>query len=275
MIRTALTLHRPRSLEHAAGLLEEHNGEVAVLGGGTMLVPNMTRGEAGYLHLVDPVDLDLTRIEAGDDEVKIGARASYAQVLESGLIAERVPLLTFVAGGITGGPQVRNQGTIGGSACYANPSSDMPAVLVALSARFGLHGPEGRRTVAAAEFFRGPFEPDLRPGELLVDIAIPTTGAAAGYFKLKLCEASWPIVTGSALVGPEGSRQVTLGGVCATPRQLAVDMGEDLGAAVWSTTSEPWTDVLAPGSYRREVAAAVARRAIEMAENIRSGADHE
>jgi aerobic carbon-monoxide dehydrogenase medium subunit len=271
VIRTPLKFHRPRSVAEAATLLAEADGSATVLGGGTMLLPMMTRGEASHLHLVDPVDLRLDRISFADEVLKIGSRVTYSQLLDSQLVAEKAPLFTMVANGITGGPQLRNQGTVGGSACFANPSSDLPAVLVALAAGFVLEGPEGRRTVAATDFFLGPFETDRREDELLVEIGIPVCREAAGYYKLKLCEASWPIVTAAALARDDGAHELTLGGVCATPRQAVVGAEEELETAVQAVVTDPWTDVLASGDYRRAVAGPVARRAIEIAVNQRGG----
>ena len=57
------------------------------------------------------------------------ATATYADVLRSAGVPS---VLVVMARGVTGGGQVHNQGTIGGSFCYANPASDAPGALVGL-----------------------------------------------------------------------------------------------------------------------------------------------
>jgi CO/xanthine dehydrogenase FAD-binding subunit len=277
MIRTALTHHMPKSLQEASDLLGELNGTAAVLGGGTMLLPAMGRGERTHEHVVDLRRLGLSGITTTGDEVEIGAMTTYSAVLGSAVDGP-AGLLEKVAGGITGGPQLRNQGTLGGSASYANPSSDVPAALVAARARLSLHGANGVRDVPAAEFFRDAFATALAGDEILTTIRIPRTDARTGYYKLKLSESSWPIATGAARAeyadGRLSSATVTLGGVCSTP--VTVDVTEcvdDFGALTvsdrqWAELVEqhlesPWQDELAPASYRRHVAGAVARRAWE------------
>jgi CO/xanthine dehydrogenase FAD-binding subunit len=185
-----------------------------------------------------------------------------------------------MADGITGGAQIRNQGTIGGSACFANPSSDVPACLVALGARLRLHGRDGSRTVDAADFFVDAFRTALRPGELLADIVFAVPSGAYGYSKLKLNESSWPIATAVAAREPGGAGAwVTLGAVHRRPLRLDVTSlnGADAHQAAGgldeltrSALEDPWSDVLAPGEYRRDVAGTVARRAwAEMVDNER------
>ena len=55
-----------------------------------------------------------------------------------------------------------------------------PAALLALDATFTLRGPNGERTVAAADFFQGPFMTDLQPDEVLTAISIPALPARSG-----------------------------------------------------------------------------------------------
>jgi CO/xanthine dehydrogenase FAD-binding subunit len=268
-----LSYHRPSSLDEAAQILAAGDADAAVLGGGTMLTPMLVRRELRVRDVVDLRDLDLGGIDVTGDEARIGARATYADVLGSAELARAVPLLPRMAEGITGGAQIRNQGTLGGSACFANPSSDVPACLVALGARLRLHGSSGPRTVDATEFFVGAFETARRPDELLVDIAFAVPSATFGYAKLKISESSWPIATAIAAREPGGGAAwLTLGAVHRRPVRLDVAAGaeEGLDVLVRGALDDPWSDVLAPGEYRRDVAGAIARRAwAEMVDNER------
>jgi CO/xanthine dehydrogenase FAD-binding subunit len=260
MITTGLHYHSPATVDETVALLAEFSPDAAVLGGGTMLVPMMSRGELTYGHIIDLARLGLNTVEQRDREIQIGARTTYSSIVASNVLRERLGLLPHVAARITGGAQLRNVATAGGSACYANPASDVPAVLVALSARMSIAGPGGSRSVPASEFFRGPFRTALKADELLVQIAIPVGFKAFGYHKLKLCEGSWPIVTAAAVTHPDGSTTITVGGVSARP--LTLDVDADFDTQLDEQLQEPWGDVLAPAEYRRDVAPAVARKAL-------------
>jgi CO/xanthine dehydrogenase FAD-binding subunit len=280
VIRTRLRYHAPEDIAEACALLADRD-EAAVLGGGTWLVPLMTRGERIVSDVVDLRRLGLTAINQDEGEIEIGAMATYADVLASAVLRERAPLLYAAAAGVTGGKQIHNLGTLGGAACYAFPSSDVPACLVALGARMRVQGPGGARHVAAHEFFLDAFRPALEHGEILTTIRVPALAARVGYHKLKLTEGSWPIATAAAIVtaaaaaDADARASVTLGGVARTPLQIdATELldGQDgalraerLAALVAERLSDPWDDELAPAWYRRSVAAPIARRALEQA----------
>lgn len=190
MIRTPLRFHTPADAEEAVGLLAEHRERASVIGGGTVIVPLMSRGERAIDHIVDLTKLRLDRIELIDDRVVLGARVTYRQIIDSAICRRHVPLLLDMAAGITGGAQLRNQATLAGSACHANPASDAPAVLVALDARMRLEGPAGERELAADDFFLDAFTSTLSPDELLTSISLSCGSEGFGYHKLKHCTGS-------------------------------------------------------------------------------------
>lgn len=62
----------------------------------------------------------------------------------------------------------------------------------------------------------------------------------------------------------DGATDVTLGGVQARPLRVeAPESAAQLAGLVERRVTEPWSDVLADGEYRRQVAGVVARRALE------------
>jgi CO/xanthine dehydrogenase FAD-binding subunit len=284
MIRTALRHHAPTEVAEAAALLDTHAERAAVLGGGTMLVPSLTRGERDLDHVIDLRRLGFGAATVTARSVHIGAMVTYAHLLAAPAFPGAAQLLQQAAGGITGGPQIRCQGTICGSAAYANPSSEVPAVLVALDATMHLHGPGGPRETSAAAFFLDAYKVDLRRGELLTGVTVGAPAARLGYYKLKLAEGSWPIATAAAVLPPadsayDGTRYrgavVTLGAISTRPIQLDLtplldDAGRlpsdaDVDDWVAAQIGEPWDDELAPGDYRRMVAGVVLRRALHRA----------
>ncbi|GGM81735.1 carbon monoxide dehydrogenase [Thermopolyspora flexuosa] len=275
MITNNFGYHAPPDLDGVVAALAEARGDVVVLGGGTMIIPDLTHGRASADVVVDLSRAGLSGIREEGDEVVVGATTTYTEVLSDDRAAALVPLLRTLSSGITGGPQIRNKGTIGGSAAYANPCSDVPACLVALGARMRLASARGVREVPAEEFYTGAFATVRRRDEVLAAIVLPRPDGTAGYTKLKLAESSWPIVTAAVVSRPDGSLRVAIGAVAETPRLIDVEppsAGVDDPAwrdhvrrAVAAAVPEPWSDLLADGAYRMRVAPAIVARSVAKA----------
>jgi carbon-monoxide dehydrogenase medium subunit len=172
--------HRPDSLDQALGLLAEHGPDAKPLAGGQSLVPAMN------FRLARPGALiDLNRITslAGIEPtngggLRIGAMTRQRAVERSALVAERAPLLTRAMPWIAH-PQIRNRGTIGGSLAHADPSAELPAVMLALDGRFVASGPRGSRELAARNFFTGILTTALAEDEILTAVEIPSRPAGS------------------------------------------------------------------------------------------------
>ena len=63
-------------------------------------------------------------------------------------------------------PQVRNQGTIGGNLCYADPATDPPSCLMALDAEVVLSSAKGSRILKVEDFILDYFSTALAADEL-------------------------------------------------------------------------------------------------------------
>jgi carbon-monoxide dehydrogenase medium subunit len=278
VIPAAFDYEAPGSVAEVVSLLGDG---VHVLGGGTWLVPEMHAGEVRPRRVVDLGRAGIDAITVADRLLRIGAMATYADLLASADVRDRAPLLARMAAGITGGAAIRAQGTVGGSLVAARPQSDAPAVLVALGGRAVVAGPAGERRIPVSELIAGPMRTTLAADEVLVAVELAAHGAGCGYVKLKRGESSWPIATAAALIeaGPDGrcrTARLALGGVAGTP--VEVELSALLGGAARSpgvladaaamaaaAIEDPWEDVLAPAAYRAAVAGPVARRAIDMA----------
>ena len=107
--------------------------------------------------------------------------ARHAELLAAPEAGEHFPIL-HDAERVIADPIVRNRGTVGGSLCQADPSEDLSAVFAALRANLVVHGlgDDGVRvrTVPARDFFVGPYQTVLAPGELLGEIRVPITPPA-------------------------------------------------------------------------------------------------
>lgn len=281
MIPTRFDYQAPADATDAARLLAADPEGTRVLGGGTWVVPELSRGESTPRVVVDLVRAGLDTIESTSDGLRIGAMTTYADLLASDEVAAAAPLLHRVASEITGGWSIRNQGSIGGSVAAARPQSDAPGALVACEAEAVVQGPNGTRRMPVAELIAGAMLTRLGPGELLTAFELPRwSSGGVGYVKLKRYTSSWPIVTASAGIamreGACTSARLVLGG--ATTRPIVVDVSsilvggpvtrealERAGRTAAEAVTDPWGDALAPGAYRAAVAAPVARRALTMA----------
>ena len=117
-----------------AGDPRDREGEAKLLSGGYSLIPLIKLRLAQPALLVDMRDLTgLDGIVETDDHLVIGARATHRQIHDDPIVQDTTRCIVDVSGGI-GDPQVRNWGTIGGSVAHADPASDWPAVLLAVSA---------------------------------------------------------------------------------------------------------------------------------------------
>ena len=252
MIPEHVGYEAPASAGEAVALLAA--GDARVLAGGTWVVPELGSGVSRPAVVVDLRRAGLGAIEARGATVTIGATATYADLIASPVVRERLPLLHEMALGITGGWAIREQGTIGGSLAAARPSSDAPAVLVALGAVAHVASAGGGRAVPAAELLAGPMRSGLERGELLTALEVPVQAGTHGYVKLKRGWSSWPIATAAAIARDGVLQRLVLGGVAGRPVEVdPTTLAPEIG--------EPWEDELAPAAYRAAVAGPIAARA--------------
>ena len=271
-------VHVPDSVQAAAELLASARSRAesaAVVGGGTIVMPQLRRNELRPDHLVDLWGAGLNHVQLLPGVLRIGACVTYQQLLDDPVIRREAPLLSLMCHGITGGVQLRSQGTLGGSACSARPFSDSPSAIAALGAVMRVRDASGTRHVDAAEFFLGAGISALREDEVLEAIDVPLRGGAhmAGHRKVKVAEGSWPIVTASVVRTPHRTT-LAIGGVAHAPLLLteeSSDPAEAAEALVQGLSSalaalsddETWADMLAPAWYRRRIAPVVARDVLE------------
>ncbi len=255
---------RPSNVDEVVTAITTED-EVAIISGGTWVVPQMGQHVRRPKVVVDLSAAGLSGVSTNHDTISIGPSTTYTQLLEAG---DTPPFLRKVASGITGGIQIRNAGTIGGSACFAYPPSDAPGALVTLNATMVLRSGEGQREVAATDFFLDALTTALRPGEFLEEILVPIadTERIFSYQKFRNVTGSTPIVTAGCIASEDGlAKRVVIGGAATTPVvvDLAGDESEDeIADLTRSLISHPWSDALANANYRRHTAGTMATRAV-------------
>ena len=170
----AFAYAKPASLAAAFDLLANPNAKA--LAGGQSLIPSLNMRLSSPELLVDITGLPgLSGISLQGSSLRIGALTTHAQIEQSGEVKKHVPLLAQAVPHIAHAA-IRNRGTIGGSLALADPAAEYPACAVALNATMVVSGKAGERKVTAEKFFKGLFETDLKPGELLTAVEFPIAG---------------------------------------------------------------------------------------------------
>jgi carbon-monoxide dehydrogenase medium subunit len=256
------------SARHALALLAEHGEDAKLLAGGHSLLPMMKVRLAQPSVLIDIARItELSGIAIVGDEIVIGATTRHAELVSSEILKAEAPILAYAAAQV-GDPQIRHRGTIGGSVAHADPSADLPMTLLALGATIEISGPAssgGSRSVGIDDFFVGPFEPMLEPGEIIISIRVRRNGDASwGYQKFVRRANDWAIVGVAACDG-----RVALASMGGTPlRALATEDALRSGASIADAAqlaavgTSPGADFHADADFREHLARVLTRRAL-------------
>jgi carbon-monoxide dehydrogenase medium subunit len=256
MIPPAFDYHAPRSVADAVRLLGSLGPDAKLLAGGHSLLPMMKLRFAQPSHLIDLGKIpDLRGITQFGNEVHIGAMTTEHELLNSALLAAKVPLLVEGVGWIAD-PQVRYKGTIGGDISHGDPGNDHPALMLALDASFVLKGPRGERVVKADGFFQGLYATLLEPDEILTQIRVPIPAAGSGgsYQKLKRKTGDFATAATAVMMRMQG-------GVVAEVRIALTNAAATLAMSI----CDPVADQRGDADYKRAMCGEMTRRALQAA----------
>jgi carbon-monoxide dehydrogenase medium subunit len=185
MIPPSFDYVAPTTLSEALAALGGHEN-AKVLAGGQSLLPLMRFRLASPALLVDLNRVEgLSYIDEADGWLKIGAMTRESEVEHSTLVHEKYSLLADTAKVISD-PIVRNMGTVGGNLANGDPGNDQPATMLAYGAEVVAMGPNGERVIPITSFFKGLYESDLAPNEILTEVRIPASKPRSGGAYLKL-----------------------------------------------------------------------------------------
>jgi carbon-monoxide dehydrogenase medium subunit len=227
---------------------------------------------------------DLNYIREDGGSIRLGAMTRHAQIEESSLIQEKIPMLGEAAGEI-GDTQVRNRGTLGGGLVEADPSGDYGAVVLALNVLMQCVSPRGERVIPAAEFFSFAYTTVLEPDEILTEIVIPlpSKGSAGVYMKLERVAGDFAIASAAVQLSLDGSGACNEIGVGVTGAGTVPQKGSaveallrgrkitpaliDQAGQLIQEGAEPIEDLRGSAAYKKKALSAILRRTI--AESLR------
>lgn len=278
--------HAPQTLTEAVELmarLDEEGVDAKIIAGGQSLMPMLAMRVARPEVLVDLgriKSLDYVRDEGG--AIAIGAMTSKRAAEESVLIEQRQPLF-HAATKLVGHRQIRNRGSVGGSFAHADPASEYPAVALVLDMEFKAVGPEGERTIPAADFFVTYMTTSLECTEVLTEVRLPALPVGMGWSIQEFARRNGDL----ALAGVAVTLKVT-GGVCAEARLAAFGVNatavrltaaedflvgkrsersvlQQAAALAAEGIDEPMSCVHASADYRRHLVRVLAERCLNEA----------
>ena len=270
---------RATSVEHALSLLSRP--ETRVVAGGHSLIPMMKLRLAQPELLVDINGLaELAFIKLDGDQLRIGALARHADLLDSDLAGRYFPIFRD-AERVVADPIVRLWGTVGGSLCQADPSEDLSAAFAAARATAVIKTPDGERTVPVREFHLGPYETVIGRGELLAEIRVPVRpGTGSAYEKVSRRVGDWSVAAAGAVLCLAGQQiqEAGLGLTAVGAEHFVAAEAEDFlrgraadeesfaaAGAIAAGHCDPVADQRGPEDFKRHLVAELTTRALRRA----------
>ena len=164
----------PADVAEASRMLATHGDECRAYAGGTALLRAMRQRLVSPTHVVSLANIAALKGVSFDARtgLRIGALTRHAELAAAPDVARHYPMLAHMAAHLAN-PQVRNQGTLGGNLCYADPATDPPTCLLALDAEIEIGSSRGTRRVAIGDFFVDYYTTALERDELLVAVHVP------------------------------------------------------------------------------------------------------
>ncbi len=278
------------SLEQALSLKAEHGDDAKFLAGGQSLIPTMNFRLTRPAIVIDINEIkDLAGIRPSAAATRVGPLTRYRALQRDEAFARLFPLIGEALPHIAH-PQIRNRGTIGGNLSHADPASELPAIALALGARFHVRTATQKRWIEASDFFVAALTTDLRPDEMLVEIELPLPRPRTGCCFMEVARRRGDFaIVGVAAVITLGELdecadvRLAFCGVGETPvdtsalagvligRAVTEDAIRDVAASVQAMI-EPGGSVHATADYQRHIAGVLTERALRTAHRrVRDG----
>ncbi|MDN4073107.1 FAD binding domain-containing protein [Fictibacillus terranigra] len=275
--------YRPKDVSEALSLLESSGFDGKIIAGGQSLVPIMNMRLATPQCLIDINSLhDLNFIDSDDQTLKIGTMTRQNTVETSELVKSQCGLVTEAVAHI-GHLQTRNRGTIGGSIVHADPSAELPLVLMALNGTLHISSEEETRTVKAEDFFLTFLTTDMMPNEMLTEIHLPIWKGRVGssFQEVARRHGDFALVAAACQLELDAHDKISdirlaLGGVEAIPLLIEdakellagekiTDQAVQKIAELVGSSVEPESDLHASATYRTQLAKVLTARVLYQA----------
>jgi carbon-monoxide dehydrogenase medium subunit len=282
--------HRPATVAEALVTLAELAEDGKVLAGGQSLVPLLNMRLAAPKALVDinRLEDELGAIETTPQAVRVGALVRHNRLTRGGGHATALPILGQAAAHVAH-ETIRNRGTTVGSVVHADPAAEMPAVLLVCNGSVDLASVAGTRTVPAADFFVGPLESALAPGELAVaaTFTVPPGRTGSAWVEVSRRAGDYALCGVGVITTVDGDGRIEAARaayISVGPTPVLIDLsdavaGTTFDAADWAAAGalaqgkvDPEEDIHATANYRWHLIGVLTERAGRAAATNAQGA---
>ena len=273
----------PTTVAQAVTMLKRHGDRARPFVGGTDLLIQMRAGVRRPEYVVDLKHIKELRQLKFDARkgLRLGAAVPCIEVYESELMRKHYPGLTEAAH-LIGSLQIQNRASVGGNLCNGSPAADTTPALIALGAKAVISGGKTRE-VPVEDFVTAPARTVLKPGEILVEFAIPAPKphSADAYLRfIPRNEMDIAVVGVGTSLTLDGevvkAARIGLGAVGPTPifaKQAAASLiGKTLDSAAIEAAAQlaieaatPIDDMRGTAEFRKHVTGVLTRRTIQIA----------
>lgn len=254
------TLLEPASLSDALKMLRDE-GPLTPLAGCTDLYVALNFGTLAETRFLNLWRLErLRRVDVRGDVLRIGALATFTDLIQSSLVRRRIPMLAAAAAEV-GGVQIQNRGTIGGNVANASPAGDTLPVLAAADAVVVLQSASATRRIPFTQFYTGYRQSVRAQDELIVGFEIGRIRGKQWFRKVgtRAAQAISKVVMAGVVL--PGATRIALGSVAPTVVRAArteavLAGGGSIEEAQRTLAGEiaPIDDTRSTAEYRRRVA---------------------
>jgi 2-furoyl-CoA dehydrogenase FAD binding subunit len=261
--------------EEALALLASHGERARVIAGGQSLMAMLNMRLVRPDILVDIAGIkSLSYVKQAGNTVEIGATLTQSELCAWPELAQALPLVAAALPHV-GHFQTRNRGTVCGSLCHADPSSELPLCLATLGGAVVIKSRRKTRVLNAADFQLGLLTTARQPDELVVAARYPRAQGGAGYAfrEISRRHGDFAIVALAAMVAGSTIR-LGIGGVADRPtvREWTDLESKHIADAVndfaWELGGSD--DIHATARYRREIVRRIGPKVIAEARQCTS-----
>lgn len=266
---------RARTSDEVLAVLHAEGADARILAGGQSLLPMLNMRLARPAVLVDIMAVAEWRILRDDGAtLHIGAAVRQVEIERMADLNRRQPLLAAALPWV-GHAQTRNRGTVCGSVAHADPSAELPLVLLVLGGDIHLRSLRRARHLAAEAFFTGMMTTARTDDEIIEAVSLPTVRPRTGYAFREVARrhGDFAVMACAAVVDDLGVR-LAVGGVadrptvCRLPSAQSQDVTELLDEFAWELDARD--DLHATARYRRELVRQLGRAVIAEADRCRA-----
>lgn len=268
---------RPSSLSDVFDLFDDHGPEASLLAGGTDLIVALRNRTLRPKVVIDLKRVAELRSGIGEtsSSLTVNANTVLADLNDDPRIQTLFPALVEAAA-VVGSIQIRNRATLTGNVCHASPAADTAPALLVYGAVVNIASASGSRRVNLNEFFVGPRQTALQPGELATSIDLPVTAERRGATFARITRrrgVDLATISLCCLVEASGRTQFAFGAVGPKPFLVSDESGVLADTAADDsakdeilrrllTQASPISDVRGSREYREAMLLVMSRRAL-------------